>query len=924
MKYLHIITFITAKLVFAQSDLPILYKACPDAVTIPPTKNFMPLGSQPGGTWLRLGSLSKRLRCDWVIYTPDPQKYDINILYLEMFLQGPKRDGQCTNQKLHIYYRNVKPQAYCKQLYPHDKLSYNGNVKISSKQTGMSFPFYMNLYIEATTKGCASDVAMKDGQLSYFFQNKAQPNKHCIWFLPEVKKSKILYLIFLNITLNHKKNMEYSCVAYHDEALWVTQWRQNNASIVWKLCTSYFHYPLVVSLLESQRSSVTLHTNRYSTLPSFSATGFLSDQDCGGNSYNQSGTISPPMSNSKYGVDGGYANNKRCVWLLQTNIAYSMLNTYLVFHYLDLEHTHGCVHDYVEIFELTNATSPYQSSVKYCNEMNVKIPQQNRYEQNVILRFISDSGINKKGFEISYFRSAKDCKGTPFTKVSNSYHNILRHNTSSPNQMCSWFYYADREFVLNVQLFITVNLATSHCTGNRLSIYTGVLGTKAKPSYMLCRNRSLRIKASRVLLVFETDSDIFARILEARMMFYFESIPPQFTSSISPTSASASYPFSTSIILPTVKSENSVQEKKFNFLYFIIAGVAVLIIFIVVLLLCLRRRKNRAVKQAKNCSAKPTAPLDMSKRPSEIPLVDTIASKKSNSLKKILKNKLQSSFGSHIDESKFDWQDNDSDVVVNEHVKLDSGSFSENKEEAICEMYESKEENRNSQISISSEDLERRRQSGDAVGQIFYGEEKGDKKSSKRPDSYIFHSNTLELDDSTIPKRPITYSRDVQDDLKKEVPSSTANIVLHDVISQMPQQKSLSASNMYDAMNEKENLETKDRSSTNDLYDSMNENELRSLKENRSSSNNLYGSTTKETTTPTSKPSTVVYHGLTMSSSHEDDYADLDDENYACPDSQTYKKEQDNPQYAGTTPVLVDNLYASPGSYYQKDNPLYE
>lgn len=134
--------------------------------------------------------------------------------------------------------------------------------------------------------------------------------------------------------------------------------------------------------------------------------------DCGGNSYNQSGTISPPMSKSKHGVDGGYANNKRCVWLLQTNTAYSMLNTYLVFHYLDLEYTHGCVHDYVEIFELTNATSLYQSSVKYCNGINIKElqqiqPEKFQYEQNVILRFISDSGINKKGFEISYFRSAK-------------------------------------------------------------------------------------------------------------------------------------------------------------------------------------------------------------------------------------------------------------------------------------------------------------------------------------------------------------------------------------------------------------------------------------------------------------------------------------------------------------------------------------
>lgn len=106
-----------------------------------------------------------------------------------------------------------------------------------------------------------------------------------------------------------------------------------------------------------------------------------------------------------------YPNNIDCSWNLYTNRAKSLNVEFLAF---DVEHSHNCQHDFVQ---LTDSTWENGKSQIYCNPENWETSSVTKFEDfktaghKLNIRFKNDDSVVGRGFELKVTSFDNDKRG---------------------------------------------------------------------------------------------------------------------------------------------------------------------------------------------------------------------------------------------------------------------------------------------------------------------------------------------------------------------------------------------------------------------------------------------------------------------------------------------------------------------------------
>lgn len=118
---------------------------------------------------------------------------------------------------------------------------------------------------------------------------------------------------------------------------------------------------------------------------------------CGGRIESDKGTIQSPRFPENYGPDA------KCEWIISVPKGYQVA---LTFHYFNLETHKDCVYDRVEIYEGSLAERSALIS-RLCGQQNAESVVS--VGNTVLLRFTSDSSVQKSGFHVDFVKELNEC-----------------------------------------------------------------------------------------------------------------------------------------------------------------------------------------------------------------------------------------------------------------------------------------------------------------------------------------------------------------------------------------------------------------------------------------------------------------------------------------------------------------------------------
>lgn len=703
------------------------------------------------GNWLTIGLEKKKTNCTWTINNYNEDYYSIIHIYYDLSSNGTYEEvenGRCVlkkNSDISVCDDNVN--------VPH-------GTDINLRFRPLPAPFFMTIYYELVSKGCAGVVDIDTGvnMLDNFKSSRDRFHNfgHCVWYIPAIKKEGIVFLVFYYIKLNM---METSRTCWEsDSSLWLTEFYKNSTAVVtWKGCGTIY-YDLKIFKIhgsESAMASVSFYSEKTSS-DYFNAGGFYSDSDCGDLFYKSYGRIEFLHGRT------GYPHEKACTWMIshksQPNLRYS-IKTRIVFHYFDLENGINCIPDYVRILKYVDRITGYKEVKRLCNTTKALSFVNTHLPDNIAIQFKSDPGPggNGVGFDLSHYQTMSGMGKTK--KLFKDFDDHI-YISNGEELMASWFYYSDKNFYLNIDindLFIpncdkgTLQVIDLEKKDSKRIVYDGI-----------CNMRKYQVKSRRILIQFKYDKRSIKKVhFQARLNFRFlkassSSIVPSSGTPSSDTSAiqkkvstndltvpSASSIVSSQLTQITISKEGGERSNgagESNFLLYggMIAGVMIVAITSVLVFVFLRshQKKKRPASGIlmnpvlKFDEMKPDTPPVSHTHNDALPLV-----KIGKTRKKSIRDKIKSTFGKDVAETTLTW---------NENAKCSNDMFgaAENKSYESgdeCELYESKDDNRLSALSSNSED--------NTPLYNFYGSKPNAKK--KEEDIFLSRDDKIKLPTAT-------------------------------------------------------------------------------------------------------------------------------------------------------------------------------
>ncbi|XP_015260854.1 PREDICTED: cubilin-like, partial [Cyprinodon variegatus] len=222
-------------------------------------------------------------------------------------------------------------------------------------------------------------------------------------------------------------------------------------------------------------------------------------QGCGGFLTTPMGRLGSPDPN----LDGRYEPRMNCLWTIEMQMN-SAIN--LTFSSFDLESSSTCRYDYVKIYDGDNMNFPLVGT--YCGN---SIPAYFVSSGNFLtVQFVSDSSVQKQGFNATYKAVPLLCGGTlnatvvPQTLTSPSFPGAYPSFTS-----CRWILDAPPQETIKVSVQTFVLDASQSCSSNYLELKDWPLGDYGQ-SHKFCasdgRPQDFYSYSRTVLMYFKSDT----------------------------------------------------------------------------------------------------------------------------------------------------------------------------------------------------------------------------------------------------------------------------------------------------------------------------------------------------------------------------------------------------------------------------------
>ncbi|CAG5895667.1 unnamed protein product [Menidia menidia] len=297
--------------------------------------------------------------------------------------------------------------------------------------------------------GCGGTVSAPSGSIhSPMYPNNYPNNVDCSWVISVDPHHRVLWN-FTDLDIENHSNCSWDYVAIYDGP-------SSSSPLLAHVCgtsappvTSTQHSIFVRFRSDSSRS----HRGFSATFSEACGTTIITD--------NNGGSIASPR------YPALYPPNQNCSWIIKAREPFNHVT--LSFTDFDLERINSnCSHDAVEILDGDNYQAP--SIGRYCGS---DIPHPvTSFSNSMVVNFISDVSVSRKGFRATYTASTSSCGGD--LVMQNGVFNSPNYpDAYPPNMECVWTIRSSPGNRLQLS-FIMFNLqGDSSCQNDYLEIREG-------------------------------------------------------------------------------------------------------------------------------------------------------------------------------------------------------------------------------------------------------------------------------------------------------------------------------------------------------------------------------------------------------------------------------------------------------------------
>ncbi|XP_048223975.1 LOW QUALITY PROTEIN: cubilin [Perognathus longimembris pacificus] len=397
------------------------------------------------------GRYDKGLNCIWYITAPDNKL--INLTFNSFVLEHAASLGSCIYDYVKIFdgeseYADLAG-AFCGSAVPAPFLSSGKFLTVqfvsdlSQERAGFNVTYtFVDMPCGGTYNATWSPQSLSSPHLS----SPGLPHSACTWVIQAPPQKQV------KITVGSLKLQSQDCVQNFLE-LWDSP--QNDRTSRMHFCTNVSAVPAFYS---STSTAVVLFKSE--VLNRDSEVSFTYQlADCN-REYNQAfGTLRSPEWPAEYSGD------LDCVIMLRAPQGHSIS---LFFHYFALEDSDECTHDFLEVRNGGDRSSPLLG--KYCGTL---LPNPVFSHGNQLyLQFKSNSDISNEGYEILWTSSPSGCGGTLYGDsgllTSPGFPNTYPNNTH-----CEWTIEAPSGRPITARLAPISIDDLGSCVQNYLILYNG-------------------------------------------------------------------------------------------------------------------------------------------------------------------------------------------------------------------------------------------------------------------------------------------------------------------------------------------------------------------------------------------------------------------------------------------------------------------
>ncbi|KAM7390891.1 hypothetical protein PAMA_008881 [Pampus argenteus] len=301
-----------------------------------------------------------------------------------------------------------------------------------------------------TLGGCGGPVTAPSGEIhSPLYPNSYPNNVDCSWVI-SVDPSHRVFFNFSDLDIEHHSNCTWDYVAIHDGPA-------ISSPLLARVCGT--------SLPSSITSTQNTIYVRFRSDSSRTHRGFSARfaEACGATiiTDNNGGAIASPR------YPAAYPSNQNCSWIIRAQEPFNHVT--LSFTDFELEMiSSNCSHDAVEILDGDNYQAP--SIGRYCGS---EIPHPvTSFSNSLVVNFISDYSVSKKGFRATYLASTSSCGGD-LVMESGAFNSPNYPDAYPPNVECVWTISSSPGNRLQLSFIIFHLQGDSGCNNDYLEIREG-------------------------------------------------------------------------------------------------------------------------------------------------------------------------------------------------------------------------------------------------------------------------------------------------------------------------------------------------------------------------------------------------------------------------------------------------------------------
>ncbi|XP_046744297.1 cubilin [Diprion similis] len=212
---------------------------------------------------------------------------------------------------------------------------------------------------------------------------KYPPNRDCDWHV-ETSPGKKIQFIFYSMALEERPNCDHDNLTIRDGP-------EENSQQLGLYCGHTQPPPLITP---GNEAWLHFYSDESVQDSGFQITfsSIAGADGCGGIYTAPSGYVTSPNYLERY------SENQECEWKIQVPNGERIKITWVT---LDLEDSHNCRFDYVELLDGDNREAP--SLGRFCGRNSAALPPNKLSSSNIVLiRFVSDWALNGRGFRLNY------------------------------------------------------------------------------------------------------------------------------------------------------------------------------------------------------------------------------------------------------------------------------------------------------------------------------------------------------------------------------------------------------------------------------------------------------------------------------------------------------------------------------------------